>query len=250
MPSEAAEAIRTRREDRPQGGFGHRSRRVSRAIAAAPDDWARAFNVYVIAGQVAGRTDSAESTLFASAHVDPDLFHISHRLQQARILDEVPILAYLVPSVESSLEGSFARMALDHARDHRPEQPDSERELNLYKEELKRLRSEQGDQNRQARERRKSTSAYLDEAIALAHPIALRLLGWLHASGKLDLGHVFEVFGASSSTFEGIARLHLMGALKFDDGELTMTSLGHRVLEKLGLIDAEGVEGSKSFTSA
>jgi hypothetical protein len=242
VSSEAAEIVRIRREDRPEGGLSRRSRWVSRAIAVAPDDWARAFNVYVSAGQVAGRTDSAESTIFASAH--------AHRRQQAWILEEVPILAYWLSSGESTLEGSFARLTLERAWDARPEQPDSERELNLYKEELKRIRSEQGDQNQQARERRKSSSAYLDEAIALAHPIALRLLGWLHARGKLDLGRVFDVFGKSPSTFEGIARLHLIGALKFDDGELTITSLGSRVLSEFDLIGSDDTTGSEASASS
>jgi hypothetical protein len=131
------------------------------------------------------------------------------------------------------------------ARDPGPDEPSSERELNLYRQELKRLRSKQRDQDRLFDERRKSTAAYLDEAIALAHPIALRLLAWLHVSGRLDLGRVFEVFGASSSTFEGLARLHLIGALKFDDGDLTTTSLGRRVLNEFGILDPSQAEDSE-----
>jgi hypothetical protein len=215
---------------------------------ADPDDWARAFNVYVIAGQVAGPTLSPESTLLASAHVDPDSFYAQVRMlletarhAEARTLFEKD----LVHRVQNYLEGSYARM--EPAQDLRLEKPDSE--LKLYKEELKRLRFEQSDQDRQARERRKTASAYLDEAIALAHPIALRLLGWLHVSDKLDLGRVFEVFGASPSTFEGVARLHLMGALKFDDGDLTITSLGSRVLSEFGLIDSNEAEESGPPTS-
>jgi hypothetical protein len=170
-------------------------------------------------------------------------------MQQGRLLDDASIVGYLMSSFESALEERFVRLALDHGRDNLPDRPDSERELNLYKEELKRLRSEQGDENRQVLEGRKTASAYLDEAIALAHPIALRLLGWLHVSGKLDFGRVFEVFGSSSSTFEGVARLHLMGALKFDDGDLTITSLGSRVLSEFGLIDSNEAKDSGPPTS-
>jgi hypothetical protein len=137
------------------------------------------------------------------------------------------------------------------ARTHtfRPEFSPSDRELQLYKDELKRLRSEQIDKNEQSREKRNTGSAYLDEAIALAHPIALRLLGWLHVSGGLDLERIFEVFGASSSTFEGLARLHLIGAIKFDDGDMTITSLGRRVLSEFGIINSNEAEDPEPSTA-
>jgi hypothetical protein len=230
MPSEAAEAIWTRWEDRPQGGFSHWSRRVRRTSVADPDDWA---NAYVIAERVAGRAVSPESALFASARVDPHPLYVQG-------------VQALVERTLRYLEGSFARM--EPTQEFRLEQRDSERELKLYREELGKLRSEQSDLNQQARGRKKSASAYLDEAIALAHPIALRLLGWLQVSGKLDLGRVFEVFGASSSTFEGVARLHLIGALKFDQGNLTITSLGRRVLREFGIIDPDVAEDAKRST--
>lgn len=237
MPSQAAEVVRIRREDRPQSGFGQRTRRVSRAIAAAPDDWARAFNTYVIAGQVAARIDSAESASVLSAWVDADLFNLQTRVLETRA--RYAEARVLLERIQSYLEGSFSRV--EPAESVRLEQPDSEREIKLYKEELKRLRLEQEGQNQHSRQRRRKISPDLDEAIALAHPIALRLLGWLHVSCKLDLGGVFEVFGASSSTFEGVARLHLLGALKFDDGRLTITPVGTRFLKELGIIeDKEG----------
>jgi hypothetical protein len=120
MPSEAAEIFWTRWEDRPQGGFSHRSRRVPRAMGVDPDDWARALrHAYVIAGQVAGQTDSAESTVFASAPVHPNSFHVRHGLYQVCMLDEDRTLAYLAHAVQSSLEAfesSFVRLQLARAR--------------------------------------------------------------------------------------------------------------------------------------
>jgi hypothetical protein len=126
------------------------------------------------------------------------------------------------------------RTRQDDPRKHR-EDLSSEREVNLYREELRRLRSEQRVGGRQRQEHARESSAYLDEAIALAHPIAFRLLGCLSYHGETELQRVFELFDASSSTFEGIARLHLVGAVRFDDGKLVITSLRTEILRAFGL---------------
>ena len=236
MPSEAAEAIWTRREDRPQGGFGHRFHRVSRAPVKDPEELARSFlrrhaqAVVLVAGEsVGGKT---------SSFADLDWF-LSVRQQE-----EFDVIA----AAWAISEGFRPEGARTHT--FRPEFSPSDRDLQLYKDELKKVRSERNDEDRQARERKKAASAYLDEAIALAHPISLRLLAWLHVSGNLNLERVFEVFGASASTFEGVARLHLIGALKFDNGDLRITSLGSRVLEEFGLLASKEAEDSESHISS
>lgn len=119
------------------------------------------------------------------------------------------------------------------------EVPPDGRELRLYRQELRKLRNARRDEGRQREERAKDTSAYLDEAVALAHPLAFRLLGWLTYHGATDLERVFELFDASTSTFEGIARLHLIGAVRFDDGKVVITSLGADILRNFGLIERE-----------
>lgn len=246
MPSEAAEAIRTRREDRPQGSSGARSRRISRATTAAPDDWARLFITHRAdptyqSSWIPEATRDALGSGIALAIVK-EMIESWGRLEASSPRGKRSIF-----EAWRGLEASLPRGKRSHT--YWPEEPPGDRSLQLYKEELKKLRSEQDDQHRQASEKRRTASAYLDEAIALAHPIALRLLGWLHVSGKKDLGRVFEVFGASSSTFEGVARLHLIGALKFDDGGLTITSLGERVLSEFGLIDSNEAKNLERATS-
>lgn len=114
--------------------------------------------------------------------------------------------------------------------------------LELYKAELAKLREDQRTEEALRREQQRAATAYVEEAIALANPIALRLLGWLYYDGELPLQNVLNAFGDSPEAFECTSRLHFLGALRFDSGRLSITSLGERILREFDLLEDDTTE--------
>lgn len=115
--------------------------------------------------------------------------------------------------------------------------PRYEPDVGLYKAELKRVREEHHAEESRKREQRLAATSYLEESMALAEPISFELLGWLYYDGDLPLTNVLEAYDDSVNAFECIARLHFIGAVRFDNGKLSITSLGHRILKEFKLIE-------------
>lgn len=217
-----AEAIQIQPEDRPAGrGAGsalHTMQRV-RPRTNAPEDWAR---------------------LMVSVPVVPIAGGDDWRVRVGRHLGDLEV----APIRTHRVTGAYYLTGFD-VRERLPDQ-DSEK-LRIYRAALRRLRSERRDQDDHSR-RRQEASAYLEESIALAHPMAFRLLGSLHYAGEFELEEVFSEFGSSEATFEGVARLHLIGAIKFANGKLHITFLGTRILRAFGLIGELEEEESRVTT--
>jgi hypothetical protein len=220
----AGEVLRTRREDRPQGRSAVRLLPAGRAARIDVVDlklWA-GF-VVVTQGEHFSPGDDWRARM--SRLIDPQLLSVSVE----RFRFETP--------PRNQLRG--------HGLDDK--ESSAEQRLELYRNELRKLRAEQRDHDQTEREKRDAARAYLDEAIALAHPIAFRLLGLLHHCGPLSLVQMFDAFGATASTFEGVARLHFLGALRFDGGVIVITSLGVQVLEEFGFLDSGRTEGQQEI---
>lgn len=111
------------------------------------------------------------------------------------------------------------------------------KEAELYKTELLRVKEEQRSEEALKQEQRIASTAYLEESIALAEPIALELLAWLYYDGELSLQDVLNAYDDSVNAFECIARLHFIGAVRFDKGKLSFTSLGERILQEFNLVE-------------
>lgn len=92
--------------------------------------------------------------------------------------------------------------------------------------------------------------SFLDKALALSERRSFEILGYLFYEGAKSFEEMFEAYPKEAATFEMLARLFIIGAIRVKDESFSITEAGELILREFALIDEAGGEQPEARDAA